>query len=815
MSICSLNLVIIKTKIIKGGEMQFFKSMNIKAKILTIVITTVLLISVIIALKSIYSINQLTKKNIEGYQEKAYIQKENELKSYVSMALKTVKSFYNMTSPKKVKSLVEKDLKANSDFLFSIIQKEYDNNKDNLTQYELKNRIKQTILNARFENNGYFFVSDLNNTIVLHPIDKSLVGKDLTKVKDKNGVDFVNKITQTIKAGSSEGFVSYVWQKPNSKELEKKISYGRLFKPFNWVIISGKYLDSLDKQMREKALSTLSNMRFGNNGYFWVNDTNYKLIMNPNSKDKVGQNLKNSEDSNGKKYFQEFVNVSKTKGAGLVKYYKNKPGEKISKEKFSYVMYFEPWDWVIGTGTYIEDIEKNIETMASHSESEISNVITQIIIISVVSVVLILLIITYLSNKILVAPIEDLKSGLLQFFKFINHESNDVKTLNVFFDDEIGHMSKIINENIKNSKKILEEDKAVISEVSDLVKHISSGELSGRIKSSSSNPSITQLIKVFNSMMEHLQEIVNHSLGVLKKYQQNDFRVETTMKCTGEICDLMNGINDLGHTISEMLVENKRNGLTLNNSARILSANVDTLNNSSQESASSLEETAAALEQITGNIRENVEHVKTMSLYANELNESSKKGNDLATKTSVSMDDIDNQVTAINEAITVIDQIAFQTNILSLNAAVEAATAGEAGKGFAVVAQEVRNLASRSADAAKEIKELVEHATVKANEGKTIADDMINGYHSLNENINKTIALIEDVTVASKEQQVGIEQINDAINELDQQTQQNASVAMKTKDVSVQTAQISQKIVDNANDKEFLGKNEVKAIDLN
>ncbi|RXK00353.1 chemotaxis protein [Arcobacter sp. CECT 8986] len=794
--------------------MQFFKNMNIRAKILAIVITTVILISVIIALKSIYSINQLTQKNIEGYQEKAYIQKENELKSYVSMALKTVKSFYNMTSPQKVKSLVEKDLKSNTDFLFSIIQKEYAKYNGVISQSELKNRIKQTILNARFEDNGYFFVTDFDNNMVLHPIDKSLVGRNFTTVKDKNGVDFINKITKPIKAGESEGFVNYVWQKPGTKDIEQKISYGRLFKPFNWVIISGKYLDSLDKQMQQEALATLSNMRFGNNGYFWVNDTNYKLIMNPNNKKNIGKNLKENEDSNGKKYFQEFVNISKTKGEGLVKYYKNKPGQKVAKEKFSYVMYFEPWDWVIGTGTYIEDIEKNIETMAAHSESEISNVITQIIIISVVSVVLILLIITFLSNKILVEPIEDLKSGLLEFFKFINHESNDVKTLKVFFNDEIGQMSKMINENIKNSKRILEEDKAVITEVSDLVNHISSGELSGRIQSSSSNPSITQLIGVFNSMMEHLQAIVNHSLGVLKKYQQNDFRVETTMRCTGEICDLMNGINDLGHTISDMLVENKRNGLTLNNSAKILSANVDSLNNSSQESASSLEETAAALEQITGNIRENVEHVKTMSLYANELNESSKQGNDLATKTSASMDDIDNQVTAINEAITVIDQIAFQTNILSLNAAVEAATAGEAGKGFAVVAAEVRNLASRSADAAREIKDLVEHATVKANEGKAIADDMIKGYHSLNENINKTITLIEDVTVASKEQQVGIEQINDAINELDQQTQQNANVAMRTKDVSVQTAQISQRIVDNANDKEFVGKDEVKAINL-
>jgi methyl-accepting chemotaxis protein len=175
------------------------------------------------------------------------------------------------------------------------------------------------------------------------------------------------------------------------------------------------------------------------------------------------------------------------------------------------------------------------------------------------------------------------------------------------------------------------------------------------------------------------------------------------------------------------------------------------------------------------------------------------------------MDEINTEVTAISEAISVIDQIAFQTNILSLNAAVEAATAGEAGKGFAVVAQEVRNLASRSADAANEIKALVSNANNKANEGKAIADEMINGYTHLNESITKTLELLTDVSNASKEQQQGIEQINQAVSKLDQQTQKNATVASHTQEIAVQTQTIAQTIVDDANEKEFVGKDDVKA----
>ncbi|WP_228712217.1 methyl-accepting chemotaxis protein, partial [Halarcobacter ebronensis] len=258
--------------------------------------------------------------------------------------------------------------------------------------------------------------------------------------------------------------------------------------------------------------------------------------------------------------------------------------------------------------------------------------------------------------------------------------------------------------------------------------------------------------------------------------------------------------------INEMLVENKSIGLTLQESADILLENVESLSNSTNEAAASLEETAAALEQITGNITQNTENVVRMSKYAEELNRSANSGEKLASETTTAMDEINNQVEAINEAITIIDQIAFQTNILSLNAAVEAATAGEAGKGFAVVAQEVRNLASRSAEAANEIKALVENATTKANDGKSIADKMIHGYQDLNENIIKTIQIIKDIEMSSKEQQAGIEQINDAVTELDQQTQENASVATHTQEVAVQTQHIALAIVRNADEKRFIGK---------
>jgi methyl-accepting chemotaxis protein len=365
----------------------------------------------------------------------------------------------------------------------------------------------------------------------------------------------------------------------------------------------------------------------------------------------------------------------------------------------------------------------------------------------------------------------------------------------------------------EKSYEILTQDnknnQVIISSTIEIANKVISGDLSQRVQGETSNENIKALKDIINNMISNLEEKIAKDINVIIKVL-NEF---SSQNFTGRIDDkgqISHNLNNLANTITEILSENKSNGLTLQKSSDILVENVNILNRNSNESAASLEETAAAIEQITGNIRSNTENIKKMSIFASELKNSANDGEKLANATNSAMDEINTQVSNINEAITVIDQIAFQTNILSLNAAVEAATAGEAGRGFAVVAAEVRNLAARSAEAANEIKSLVGNANIKANEGKKIADSMIKGYSSLNDNISKTSDLIETVTTASKEQLTGIEQINDAVNQLDQKTQQNVSVANFTNDAASQISFIAQTILSSANSKEFNGKDSIK-----
>ena len=453
--------------------------------------------------------------------------------------------------------------------------------------------------------------------------------------------------------------------------------------------------------------------------------------------------------------------------------------------------------------TILKKEKKNVHLklldIIDNNISKIQSVYLQYIIIIITIFIFVFASALFMTKRI--SNIMDIfQKNLNEFFAYALREKESIKLKEVKGKDEFAVMNLNMKKRVDEIEQIIEQDKKVVNEISDVMEKVSNGFFSYSIHKIGATNEVESLRVIINKMLNRTKLKIDNINLVLSNYTRSKYTFSLDDKqlkgMYGDIGTLYTSTTLLGQSSSELIAMITNAGSLLNKSTQTLTFSSKKLSKSAQEQASSLEETAASLEEITSNIKNNNENINRMSIIVDELNTASKDGNNFAIQTVTSMDNINDKVSLINEAISVIDKIAFQTNILSLNAAVEAATAGEAGKGFAVVAAEVRNLANRSSDAAKEIKDLVQSAKIESNEGKLIVDNMINGYGVLTNKVNETKDIIANVISFSKEQELGIIQINNSINLLDQKTQENASTALNIDILSKEASLLSDKLLD-------------------
>jgi methyl-accepting chemotaxis protein len=318
---------------------------------------------------------------------------------------------------------------------------------------------------------------------------------------------------------------------------------------------------------------------------------------------------------------------------------------------------------------------------------------------------------------------------------------------------------------------------ATEAEFQRIVTAVSSGDLVNRISLSGKSGFFETLSKNINELVDNVAEVVQEVDKRVSEANSGDLTKRMIVDGrSGLVSKFGTGINELTASMASLVASVKVSANEVHRGADEISVGNSNLSQRTEEQASSLEETASSMEQMTSTVKQNADNASQASQLALAAKAQAEKGGAVVSQAIHAMSEINESSTKIADIIGVIDEIAFQTNLLALNAAVEAARAGEQGRGFAVVATEVRNLAGRSATAAKEIKTLIQDSVKKVHSGSELVSQSGATLESIVSSVKKVTDIVSEIAMASHEQSAGIEQVNKAVMQLDELTQQNAAL---------------------------------------
>lgn len=329
---------------------------------------------------------------------------------------------------------------------------------------------------------------------------------------------------------------------------------------------------------------------------------------------------------------------------------------------------------------------------------------------------------------------------------------------------------------------------SIEAEIDAVVTKVVDGDLSNTISLEGKDGFLLNLSKGINSIIYVVDNALKDVENSLSMLSTGDLTYKVNKDYSGIFAVLINNINITVDKLYEVVSEIQMASGHIDTSSKEIESGNKDMSTRTEQQASNLEETASSMEELTSIVKNNAANASQAQEISHQANIAAEKGGKIIINAVHAMDEINTSSTKISDIIGVIDEIAFQTNLLALNASVEAARAGEQGRGFAVVASEVRNLAQRSATAAKEIKELIIDSVGKVQNGSELVNQSGETLNNIVNSTQKAGTLITEIASASKEQAIGIEQVNEAIAQMESITQQNASLAEQTSAASMNLA---------------------------
>ncbi|ABC31358.1 Methyl-accepting chemotaxis protein [Hahella chejuensis KCTC 2396] len=602
-----------------------------------------------------------------------------------------------------------------------------------------------------------------------------------------------------------------------------------------------------EAEAKTRALEDISKLRYDNGNYFWVNDYHPHVVMHPIKPELNGKDATGIKDPNGKALFVAFAEKVKADGEGVVDYYWPKPGFEKPVEKFSFVKGFAPWEWVLGTGAYVDDLKAEFQSSLIAGLTIALAIIALVIACSLMIIRSITLPLSHIEKVLLDVEesgdlsrrIESVRKDELgrvanatnhlfdRWRKFIGEAGHSVKKLGdgdfgspitseykgdmqqlrehinhsiAVTGRSMGRINSIMEAMAAGRLTTLEEDHRIQGEFARTLTLVNKAVeqfqhtiriVQERLQAMREGVFDNRIEETFPGDLNHLKVAINDTLDTLassfarleesfRRLSQGQLDLRTRDKQPGQFGELQDHLRQTIRSLHEIAIQCRSDSTSLTSSTGEVSSASRDLSRRTEEQASAIESAT----RLIGELREELDNTSELAKATRNVSETAAKeaqlGLSVSATTLEAMSSIKSSSEKINNIIGVINDIAFQTNLLALNASVEAARAGEQGRGFSVVAAEVRALAQRSADAAKDIKSLIELAVTGVGKGSDQVSQMAEQLKTIAAGIEEVSGRISSVSQSNSIQTTRIRDVFTQLEQLKDITHRNASMAEQT-----------------------------------